>query len=577
MKFTQIIKRNRELQSILIGVNYKIAVLSNITINPLKEILELVLREESINADVTIGNYDAIVQDSSHFPESKAVIIFWEAGNIVDGLNNNADLLSQDEMNALSIHVEGEINLVLQNLKNTPLILINRFSSIIFETDSLRDRSLKQFCKRLNAKLEAQIGQNMVLVDLDGILARIGIHSSIDLRLFQSSKSLYSTKFLLEYAKNVKPAFMAATGHTKKVLALDCDNTLWSGILGEDGEASILMSDLTLKGKAFREVQTIIRGLRKEGVLIVLCSKNNLSDVDKVFRDHPDMILQGDDIAAKRVNWQDKATNLSELSTELNLGLDSFVFVDDSEFELGLIQKELPQVKCVLVPQNFSEYPSVIRDLKRDFFTLSRTMEDDRKTEMYQQESKRRDHSIQFNSIDEYLASLNLMLTILWDKKIPLSRVAQMTQKTNQFNLTTQRYTEADILRMLNDSDYLLSAFSTKDRYGDYGVTGMTIIQKDINTPGRAVIDNFLMSCRVIGRNVEYAFFDEIVHTLRLRGISHLQAEYLTTSKNNQVERFYDNLGFDLISKSDKSRRYQIRLCDYKRRNINYINTTQIH
>jgi len=575
MKFTEILKRNRELSLKPAGNEYAIGLISNITISQLKEVLELTLREGGINADVVVGDYDAIVQDSSRFSESHAVLVFWEAVNLVEDLHGKAYLMPSEDLDALAERVVSEMDFVLRNLKSTPLVLINRFSSALFYADPLREGPLSNLCKRLNEALESKVASNQIIVDLDAVLAKVSLGASVDFRQFQSSKALYSFEFFKAYAEAVKPAFMAVTGRAKKVLALDCDNTLWGGIVGEDTYSDIQMSDATLKGNVFREVQTILRGLRKEGVLLALCSKNNPSDVDKVLSEHPDMVLKEDDLVAKRVNWQDKATNLRELATELNLGLDSFVFLDDSAFEVGLIQKELPQVKCVQVPQNLSEYPALMRELRREFLTLSKTAEDQRKTEMYRQDQRRKDQASQFKSIDEYLASLGLKLTIFWGTQIPVSRAAQMTQKTNQFNLTTRRYTEADIQRMLIDPAYTLGVFSVADRYGDYGVTGMIIIRQDKDSPGSAVIDSFLMSCRVIGRNVEYAFFDEVVHTLRAGGINNLRGEYLATDKNNQVERFYDKFGFELTFDTDKGREYKICLQNYKPQYIQYIETHQ--
>ena len=351
------------------------------------------------------------------------------------------------------------------------------------------------------------MASNQIIVHLDNVLAKVGHDASVDFRQFQSSKALYTIGFFKSYAEAVMPAFMAATGRVKKLLVLDCDNTLWGGIIGEDGYNGFELSDLTMRGMAFREVQTILKGFLRDGLLLALCSKNNLTDIDQVLNDHPEMILRNDDLVAKKINWHDKVANLRELASELNLGLDSFVFVDDSSFEVGYVQKELPEVMCIQVPLNISEYSSVIRKLRREFFSLARTSEDDNKTKMYQQEHLRKQQSSQFNSIDEYLTSLGLKIKVFWDSLIPVSRAAQLTQKTNQFNLTTKRYTEADIHCMLSDSSYWIATFSVEDRYGDYGVTGMTIIQRDKVVPNQCVIDSLLMSCRVIGRNIELRVF----------------------------------------------------------------------
>ena len=571
LKFTEILKLNRELRGYQNSKPYEIAVISNIVMTQLKDVLELSLRKEGINANVVSGDYDSIVQDSNRFSAHNAVLVFWEAGNLVEGLHNNIYLMSPEEIQALSTRVEAELDLVLRNLKSVPLVIINRFSSLQFDTNPLRDSPLRTLCTSLNEALFKLVQPNLIIVDIDAILCEVGINASIDQRQYQSSKALYSFEFFKSYAQAIKPAFMAATGHIKKVLVLDCDNTLWSGVLGEDGELGIQMSDTTNKGKAFREVQTIICGLQKEGVLIALCSKNNLSDVDSVIQNHPDMLLRENIFVKKIINWNDKATNLRRLANELNLGLDSFVFVDDSDFEIGLIQKELPQVKCVQVPQNPSEYPLLMRKLRNEFFALSISSEDKSKTEMYRQDLMRKEDANKFDSIEDYLKSLELRISVLWDMNIPVSRAAQMTQKTNQFNLTTRRYTESDILNMLNSQEYIMAVLSLSDRYGDYGVTGMSIIKLRQDAIGSAIIDSFLMSCRIIGRNVEYRFFDAIARKLAKEGIKQLHAEYLATTKNNQVNEFYDKLGFVLIDENEIRKEYRIDLDEYKQSSFSYI------
>lgn len=571
LKYSEILARNRELGNSMAGSVYRIALLSNVVMNQLAEVMEFSLRTQGINAEVTIGEYDNIVQDSERFKDADAVVMFWEAANLVEGFHASADTMNSAELTALAERVEGEISLVLQNLKHVPLVLFNRFSSLVFSANELRSGSLDRLCNHLNHYLDQLVTTTQITVDIDKVLAKVGLETTTDFRQFQSSKALYTIDFLKRYAEAVLPAFRAATGRSKKVLVLDCDNTLWFGILGEDGEGGIQIGGMTIKGKIFAEVQQILRGFRHEGALLALCSKNNPEDVDRVFASHPDTILGNEDFVARKVNWQDKATNLRELAAELNLGLDSFVFVDDSSFELGLVEKELPMVKCIQVPKNLSEYPSQIRGIKQEFFMLSRTTEDAQKTKLYHQEQQRKEQAVKFDSIDDYLTSLKLNLTILWDEEVPVSRTAQLTQKTNQFNLTTKRYTEADIQRMQLDANYSLAVFSLADSYGDYGATGMAIIRLEKDSPGTAVIDSFLMSCRVIGRKVEYAFFDELVRKCQRMGIVELRAEYVATQKNSQVASFYDDLKFEPISIDVKNKKYLIRLAEYEHQNIKYI------
>ena len=220
------------------------------------------------------------------------------------------------------------------------------------------------------------------------------------------------------------------------------------------------MSDATAKGKIFKEIQTILLGMQKEGVLLALCSKNNEEDVNRILNHHPDILITDKHVVSKKINWQDKVSNIAEMAGELNLGLDSFVFIDDSNFEVGLVRQELPMVEVVQVPVNLSEYPLLLKELKMLFFSLINTDEDKNKTAMYLQERQRKGQLKVHDSIDNYLASLGLSLSIHWNQEISVPRAAQMTQKTNQFNLTTKRYTESDIVRMLDDPEYDIAIFS---------------------------------------------------------------------------------------------------------------------
>lgn len=573
MKYLEILKKNQQLGQLLAEQNqYHISVYSNLVVEQIKDFIELVLRQEGINAKVVFGGYDSIVQDSiQQASQSNAVIIFWEVANMLANLDTKVGLLTRSEWSALIDKIEKEIDIALSNLRKTPLVLINRFSCIWFDADHIRDSELKRFCKHLNTVLDKKVSTNQLIIDLDFILAQIGLNTAIDLRQYQSSKAPYSNDFYQAYAQAVAPAFLAATGRSKKVLVLDCDNTLWGGVVGEDGEKGIQIDSFTAKGKIFCEVQYLLKGFIKEGILLALCSKNNKVDVDVALASHPTMILRMDDFVAKRINWNDKASNLREIAKELNLGLDSFVFVDDSSFELGLINKELPQVKCVQVPTNLSEYPSIIRSIKKDFFMISRTMEDEIKTELYIQEKKRQEQRSQFFSIEDYLASLGLVITLFWNRDIPVARAAQMTQKTNQFNLTTRRYTETDIEQIINDPGYMVAVFSVSDHYGDYGITGMTIVEFKDQENKLARIDTLLMSCRVIGRNIEYTFFDQIIKKLIERGFTDIEGEYWPTAKNSQVADFYANLGFKLISSDDKYQRYSCNLSTYRFKNLQYV------
>jgi len=564
MKLTEIIQRNRELGSKLSGDKYSILILSNITINQIKDILEFNLRKSGVNAYVEIGNFDSILHDSQNTDSYDAVLIIWELSNIIENFHVKCNLMDEDLFNDLQAKIEGEIGLLLSNLKKTPLVLISKFSSLAFDFDVIGNNRYNNLSRKLNSILEAASPLNTKLINTDFILATTGLDSAVDYRQYQTTKALYSISFYNVFIEFINTFFLSSAGYVKKVLIMDCDNTLWSGILGEDGCDGIKMSCDSIQGKPFCEVQNIIKHYKNSGLLLALCSKNNQDDVDEVLDHHCDMILSNDDFVIKKVNWNNKAKNIQEIASELNLNLESFVFIDDSKFEIGLVKKELPQVECILVPDNLSEFPTLVRKLISKFDFSKTTAEDYCKTEMYRQENLRNIEKVKYNSIDEYLSSLELNVSVLWGGEVPIARACQLTQKTNQFNLTTKRYTEVELQCMLNSDSYIMATFSVQDKYGDYGVVGLVILKRKQNTQNEVTIDTFLMSCRVIGRNVEFTIFSHIVNKLIAFKVDKLNAMYIETEKNKQVSNFYDSLGFEVILNSNKSKQYQFKIRNFR-------------
>ena len=575
LTLAEIIKQNRELGSSISGEIYKIAVISNTTISQLKDVLEWTLRKEGINAEVEVGNYDNLVQDSISYAGHKAVIVFWEVANLLDGIASSIRLSSEVELRELEDRFRAEIQMVLSNLSSTPLVLFNKFSSRLFENCSLGDTALSRLCENLNNTLREFSKPNHITVSIDHIIGQLSSSQTINLRQFHTSKALYTTQFYLAYANAVKPAFLAANGRVKKVLVMDCDNTLWGGIIGEDGIGGISIGKNTPQGSIFHEAQSIFLALKNQGVLLALCSKNNPEDVQDALLNHPEMVIRDADIVAKKVNWKDKATNIKDLALELNVGLDSFVFVDDSDFEIGLVKKECPKVTCIQVPKNIYEYPQVARAVSLEFYRLSNTAEDGRKTEMYLEERERKNLANKFESIDDYLASLGLKIKFYWGKAVPIPRASQMTQKTNQFNLTTRRYTEEEIGRFINSPLHRLAVFSVKDNFGDSGVTGLIIISDNPEAPDECEIDSFLMSCRVLGRNIELKFFDEVIQKLKADGYKTIKAKFIPTSKNAQVSNFYEKVGFSPVDGSGEAIKYILNTEQYSDRDFPYIKVEQ--
>ncbi len=562
IKYTSILAANRVLAERLQGQKkYTISVLSNIITNQLSSILEYVLRSKSVNAELTMGDYDNIVQDSEKYSKSDAVVIFWELANLMDGLHYKANILDSETRKQLIQKTISEIQFVFKNLADTPVVLINKFSSLAFNYPNIRADEFDRMGDELNSYLIENLPDNFVLIDIDRVISTISIKDSIDLRYFYSSKALYTVSFFKEYSNFIAPVFLSVNGKSKKALIFDCDNTLWKGIVGEDGIEGIELSSVTKTGTIFEEIHHLALDLADKGVILGLCSKNNAGDVTEVFDKRKDLVLRPENIVVSKVNWNDKASNLKDISSELNIGIDSIVFIDDSDFEINFIAESLPNVNVIQVPERLYDYPTALRENLALFYNHSNTSEDKARTSMYKAELNRNAQQEAFGTLDEYLSSLKLVLQIQVNQESLIPRLAQLTQKTNQFNLTTKRYTATELSSMMRSGETILFSFSLTDKFGDYGTTGLSIVHIDGST---AQLDTFLMSCRVIGRNIEVAFLNYIVQYLQRAGVTLLNSSYSKTLKNSQVSLFYESQGFTVTMEKDGKKNYCVELKDYQ-------------
>tara|TARA_Y100000310_G_C20658816_1_gene803516 strand:- start:441 stop:2180 length:1740 start_codon:yes stop_codon:yes gene_type:complete len=571
LKYSEILKLNKELENNIKSSSYRIVILSNIIVHQIKEILEYSLRSAAINANVEFGDYDNIIQDSHKYKDSNAIIIFWELSNIIDGIQYKIELMNRDQLDELFNKTKSEIDLMLKTLENAPIVLINKFTSLPFSHYNISKSYFDKLAKKLNHYLEKKIPDNVRLIDFEKVISLVGVSKSLDLRYYYSSKALYTIDFFKVYVEYIKPFMISANGKSKKALIFDCDNTLWKNILGEDGFDNIEMSPNTKDGAIFAEIQSIALALNKKGVLIGLCSKNNPGDINEVLESHSDMQLKNDHITINKSNWSDKVTNLKEISKELNIGLDSLVFIDDSSFEVSLIRQKLPEVTVLQVPKLLYEYPKMLRENMPLFYNLSFTAEDEKKIDMYKNQANRKAAEKEFSDIEDYLSSLELEMTIFEDDESIIPRMSQMSQKTNQFNLTTKRYTERNIKNYIDDLNTMVFAFSISDKFGDSGITGLSICTSNGGNY-MIEIDTLLMSCRVIGRNIEYAFLDHIIHKIKEKKITEVKAKYIKTAKNEQVSQFFDNCFFDLIDENDLVKNYMLAVKRYKPKELDYIN-----
>lgn len=423
--------------------------------------------------------------------------------------------------------------------------------------------------ERLNAhlrELESAAAGRIFVSEFDEHFRESGGPAALDRRLWVSSQAPFRYTFLNRYARDIAYSVRLLKGRARKCLVLDCDNTIWGGVIGEDGIGGIVLDDQDPPGSHFFEFQQAAVALGEQGVMLALCSKNNEDDVWRVLEEHPHCPLDRSHLVGWRINWQNKAANLASLAGELNIGLESFVFVDDSPQERALIGEMLPEVLVLGVPDDLSAYPAILTKDKL-FDTTARSKEDRQRTTMYQDEARRKQDQFRFADLTEYLSSLATVMRVFEVDDASKSRVAQLTQKTNQFNLTTRRYSLADVEEYAAGPDSAVFAMSVCDRYGDMGLTGVLIACRDGDT---ARVDTLLLSCRVLGRQLEFAFVDQCLRVLNQRwGDPTWKADYLPTRKNMQVEDFWDRVGFSVVASTGDGKQYTLEsalsITDYSR------------
>jgi FkbH-like protein len=366
-----------------------------------------------------------------------------------------------------------------------------------------------------------------------------------DERLYQFASMAWAPLVEARYVREAAGFCRAVAGVSKKVLALDLDNTLWGGVVGDDGPAGIQLGSL-YPGNCYTRLQRTAQALRKQGVLLVLCSKNDATTVDTVLTDHPDMVLRTRDFVAKAVNWERKDENLRHVTQELNLNLDSVVFVDDSRFEIELVRRSLPQVEVVHLTGDPAEFVHSLLD-KGFFDVLTTTATDVERTELYRARVDRSRLAATFTSAQDYLRELALRVAVRPADEYALPRLVQLALRTNQFITAGRAHTEAQSRAMVSSADHLLLGFSVEDRFGSEGIVGGVWIAK---AEQAWLIENFVMSCRVFSRGVEYAVLQHVIDLAADAGIPTLEATVRRTARNGPAARFYPEAGFAVVAES---------------------------
>ena len=489
--------------------------------------------------------------DISEIPEAKIYIWFY----LLPIKNNQQELL--DEINDF----QNKFQLVFSSLKNKTVIAFTAevLFSISFENSN---REIQFAIQTYNNLLyeTAKTNSHLKIIDFSDFVRSVDI-PLLDWKYYYISQSLITPKMNAVFHDWFSKKLAAIESKRKKCLVLDLDNTLWGGILGEDGIEGIEIGD-TYPGLAFRDFQGAILEAVNNGVILAVCSKNNEQDVLEVWEKHPNLIIRQKHISAYRINWNDKAVNIQELAEELNIGLDSMVFLDDNPAERERVKQTLPVVEVPEFPDKPYLLSAFFKSVYEKYFQIYQlTFEDKSKTLQYTANAERNVFKKNFTDIDSYLESLEMELKVHFADNFTIGRIAQMTQKTNQFNLTTHRYSENELRELINKHNLVL-CLNVKDKFGDNGITVAAIVILD---RGEATIENFLLSCRILGRGIESVFLDYILNFLKQKGISKVFSKYIPRKKNKQTENFYEKNGFVLNStEDDGTKNYSSDLNEFK-------------
>jgi FkbH-like protein len=547
-------KLDRNLLSPL--VPFRLAVMSNSTMDLVIPALVASAARHGIALEVVQPAYDQVAQEALNpdslvnrsMPDAVLLALDYRA------LPLKISLANSDASAATLSGAIGYLRALREGLKaSNALCIFQTFAAPVETLFGSLDRALpgtyRNLIDRVNHELAGMVfGSNDVLLDVAGLAETVGLADWHDTHLWNMAKFSFSTEMIPLYADHVARTIAAIRGKSRKVLILDLDNTVWGGVIGDDGLEGIKLAQGDAQGEAHLEIQRLALNLRQRGILLAVSSKNTDEVAREPFLKHPEMLLKLDHIAVFQANWNDKATNIQAIAEELSLGLDSMVFLDDNPAERGLVRKLLPQVAVPELPEEPDYYARTLAAAGY-FEAVAVSGEDFKRALLYQDNAKRAELQRQVGGVDAYLTSLDMTITFQPFDGTGRTRIVQLINKSNQYNLTTRRYTDPEVAEAEKDPNVFTLQVRLADIFGDNGMISVVICRP--GAPGEWQIDTWLMSCRVLGRRVEHMVLREILEHARAAGIRKLAGIYRRTDRNKLVVDHYAKLGFTQVSEDD--------------------------
>jgi FkbH-like protein len=525
--------------------------------------LELLLR--GIAADLHVGGYNGFVGEMLD-PVSELSKF---APEVVVLVNTPFNVPEWPEMGSTRENVERLVDGACDALLGPCQLLHERTNCMIVvnnlhspQTRPLGNLGAKMpgdptnFVRRVNLALGDRAPGYVQVNDVAALVERKGLDAFFDSRFWFHAKQPVSFDCLCEYVANTAAIVGSLLGKTRKCAIVDLDNTLWGGIVGDDGVDGIEIGEGAPRGEAFKAFQLYLLSLRNRGIVLAVCSKNDMAIAKSAIESHPEMALSLEDFVAFKANWAPKSDNVKAIAKELNLGLDSFVFIDDNPAERDQVRQALPEVAVPELSDEPADYPRII-EAGRYFEIAALTAEDGERTESYQARHAAAEALESATDLSEYLTSLKMVAAIRPFEPVSMERITQLTNKTNQFNLTTRRVTLAEMESIANDPAYLTRSVRLRDRFGDHGLISVLFARVEKQT---MTIDAWLMSCRVLKRGVEEAQFNELVREAWRRNVKQIIGIYVPTDRNRLVRDHYESLGFELMGPGSASGETRWRL-----------------
>jgi FkbH-like protein len=495
--------------------------------------------QEALNPDSMInrGKFDAVLVAIDHHGLPLRAV----PGDAEAARRAVAEAMQQLMTVREGIRANSNAPCIVQTLARPPETVFGSF-------DLALPGTLRNLVDRFNRALaDDMAGSKDVLLDVAQLAETVGLANWHDPTLWNIGKLPFASQYIPLYVDHVCRLIATLRGRSRRCLVLDLDNTVWGGVVGDDGLEGILIGQGDATGEAHLEVQRVALALRDRGIVLAVSSKNNDDVARKPFKEHREMLLKEDHLAVFQANWSDKASNITAIAEELALGLESLVFLDDNPAERNIVRRTLPQVAVPELPADPAYFARVL--LASGYFEAVALSDEDRKRAAFYQDNARR-VALQKNVADihAYLISLEMVMTVQPFDELGRARIAQLIGKSNQFNLTTRRYTEIEVAEAETDPDCMTLQIRLADTFGDNGMICVIICRR---RGGDWHIDTWLMSCRVLGRRVEEATLQEILFQARRAGIESLIGTYRPTERNSLVEKHYEKLGFALLEKKE--------------------------